>query len=92
MYLFNKRVLKFFRKDGHSWRRRRDQRTIAEAHERLKVFVDILIVVLMELVCLDIFFPVPHPSFGLHVLILDDRPLRISGFVNRKLYKLIPFL
>ncbi|XP_073305501.1 calmodulin-binding transcription activator 4-like [Primulina huaijiensis] len=37
LYLFNKRVLKFFRKDGHSWRRRRDQKTIAEAHERLKV-------------------------------------------------------
>ncbi|KAK6116605.1 hypothetical protein DH2020_049711 [Rehmannia glutinosa] len=37
LYLFNKRVLKFFRKDGHSWRRRKDQRTIAEAHERLKV-------------------------------------------------------
>ncbi|CAI9761710.1 unnamed protein product [Fraxinus pennsylvanica] len=37
LYLFNKRVLKYFRKDGHSWRRRRDQRTIAEAHERLKV-------------------------------------------------------
>ncbi|KAI3467723.1 hypothetical protein Pfo_024386 [Paulownia fortunei] len=37
LYLFNKRVLKFFRKDGHRWRRRRDQRTIAEAHERLKV-------------------------------------------------------
>ncbi|KAL2547213.1 Calmodulin-binding transcription activator 4 [Forsythia ovata] len=37
LYLVNKRVLKFFRKDGHSWRKRRDQRTIAEAHERLKV-------------------------------------------------------
>ncbi|KAL0421577.1 UNVERIFIED_CONTAM: Calmodulin-binding transcription activator 4 [Sesamum latifolium] len=37
LYLFNKRVLKFFRKDGHRWRRRKDQRTIAEAHERLKV-------------------------------------------------------
>ncbi|XP_075495630.1 calmodulin-binding transcription activator 4-like [Primulina tabacum] len=37
LYLFNKRVLKSFRKDGHSWRRRRDQKTIAEAHERLKV-------------------------------------------------------
>ncbi|KAK4402629.1 Calmodulin-binding transcription activator 4 [Sesamum angolense] len=37
LYLFNKRVLKFFRKDGHKWRRRKDQRTIAEAHERLKV-------------------------------------------------------
>ncbi|CAI9756366.1 unnamed protein product [Fraxinus pennsylvanica] len=37
LYLFNKRVQKFFRKDGHSWRKRKDQRTIAEAHERLKV-------------------------------------------------------
>ncbi|KAL7110050.1 hypothetical protein ACP275_05G001100 [Erythranthe tilingii] len=37
LYLFNKRVLKFFRKDGHSWRRRKDQKTFAEAHERLKV-------------------------------------------------------
>ncbi|CAA0831591.1 Calmodulin-binding transcription activator 4 [Striga hermonthica] len=37
LFLFNKRALKFFRKDGHSWRKRRDQRTIAEAHERLKV-------------------------------------------------------
>lgn len=37
MFLFNKRVLKFFRKDGHQWRRKRDGRAIAEAHERLKV-------------------------------------------------------
>ncbi|KZV53705.1 calmodulin-binding transcription activator 4-like [Dorcoceras hygrometricum] len=37
LFLFNKRVTKSFRKDGHSWRKRRDQRTIAEAHERLKV-------------------------------------------------------
>ncbi|CAN6933460.1 unnamed protein product, partial [Brassica oleracea] len=35
--LFNKRVLKFFRKDGHHWRKKRDGRAIAEAHERLKV-------------------------------------------------------
>ncbi|KAL1207596.1 Calmodulin-binding transcription activator 4 [Cardamine amara subsp. amara] len=37
LFLFNKRVLKFFRKDGHQWRRKRDGRAIAEAHERLKV-------------------------------------------------------
>ncbi|XP_018446387.2 calmodulin-binding transcription activator 4 isoform X2 [Raphanus sativus] len=37
LYLFNKRVLKFFRKDGHQWRKKRDGRAIAEAHERLKV-------------------------------------------------------
>lgn len=38
LYLFNKRVLRFFRKDGHSWRRKKDGRAIAEAHERLKVY------------------------------------------------------
>uniref|UniRef100_A0A1D1YWA6 Calmodulin-binding transcription activator 4 n=1 Tax=Anthurium amnicola TaxID=1678845 RepID=A0A1D1YWA6_9ARAE len=37
LYLFNKRVLRFFRKDGHTWRKKKDGRTIAEAHERLKV-------------------------------------------------------
>ncbi|KAF2592710.1 hypothetical protein F2Q70_00045032 [Brassica cretica] len=35
--LYNKRVLKFFRKDGHQWKRKKDGRAIAEAHERLKV-------------------------------------------------------
>ncbi|XVF02782.1 hypothetical protein REPUB_Repub04eG0203800 [Reevesia pubescens] len=37
VFLFNKRVLRFFRKDGHSWRKKKDGRTVGEAHERLKV-------------------------------------------------------
>ncbi|XP_077250382.1 calmodulin-binding transcription activator 4-like isoform X2 [Tasmannia lanceolata] len=37
LFLFNRRVLRFFRKDGHSWRKKRDGRTVGEAHERLKV-------------------------------------------------------
>ncbi|KAJ4814750.1 calmodulin-binding transcription activator [Rhynchospora pubera] len=37
LFLFNRRVLRFFRKDGHSWRRKKDGRTVGEAHERLKV-------------------------------------------------------
>ncbi|KAI3733330.1 hypothetical protein L6452_12773 [Arctium lappa] len=37
LFLFNKRVLRFFRKDGHSWRRKKDGRNVGEAHERLKV-------------------------------------------------------
>ncbi|CAJ2668102.1 unnamed protein product [Trifolium pratense] len=37
VYLFNKRVMRFFRKDGHNWRKKKDGRTVAEAHERLKV-------------------------------------------------------
>ncbi|GMJ09671.1 hypothetical protein like AT1G67310 [Hibiscus trionum] len=37
LYLFNKRVLRFFRKDGHSWRKKKNGITVGEAHERLKV-------------------------------------------------------
>ncbi|KAF6148457.1 hypothetical protein GIB67_038812 [Kingdonia uniflora] len=37
MFLFNKRVLRFFRKDGHDWRKKKDGKTVGEAHERLKV-------------------------------------------------------
>lgn len=38
LFLYNKRVLKFYRKDGHHWKRKKDGKAIAEAHERLKVF------------------------------------------------------
>ncbi|GAA0158778.1 DNA-binding transcription factor [Lithospermum erythrorhizon] len=37
LFLFNKRVLRFFRKDGHSWRKKKNGKTVGEAHERLKV-------------------------------------------------------
>ncbi|KAL8150104.1 hypothetical protein V2J09_019912 [Rumex salicifolius] len=37
LFLFNRRVLRFFRKDGHNWRKKRDGRNVGEAHERLKV-------------------------------------------------------
>ncbi|KAK7319028.1 hypothetical protein RJT34_03737 [Clitoria ternatea] len=37
LFLFNRRVLRFFRRDGHNWRKKRDGRTVGEAHERLKV-------------------------------------------------------
>ncbi|XP_020525450.1 calmodulin-binding transcription activator 4 [Amborella trichopoda] len=37
LYLFNKRTQRFFRKDGHNWRKKRDGKTVGEAHERLKV-------------------------------------------------------
>jgi len=29
--------LRYFRKDGHNWRKKNDQKTVKEAHERLKV-------------------------------------------------------
>lgn len=37
LFLFNKRVLRFFRRDGHNWRKKKDGRSVGEAHERLKV-------------------------------------------------------
>ncbi|KAL2332648.1 hypothetical protein Fmac_013861 [Flemingia macrophylla] len=37
LFLFNRRVLRFFRKDGHNWRKKKDGKTVGEAHERLKV-------------------------------------------------------
>ncbi|PON54974.1 Serine/threonine protein kinase [Trema orientale] len=37
LFLYNKRVLRFFRRDGHNWRKKKDGRTVGEAHERLKV-------------------------------------------------------
>ncbi|XP_027337996.1 calmodulin-binding transcription activator 4-like isoform X6 [Abrus precatorius] len=37
LFLFNRRVMRFFRKDGHNWRKKKDGRTVGEAHERLKV-------------------------------------------------------
>ncbi|XP_004504404.1 calmodulin-binding transcription activator 4 isoform X1 [Cicer arietinum] len=37
LFLFNRRVLRFFRRDGHAWRKKRDGRAVGEAHERLKV-------------------------------------------------------
>ncbi|KAI3698548.1 hypothetical protein L2E82_42179 [Cichorium intybus] len=37
LFLFDRKVLRFFRKDGHSWRRKKDGKALGEAHERLKV-------------------------------------------------------
>ncbi|CAM0904900.1 unnamed protein product [Alopecurus aequalis] len=37
LFLYNRRVNRFFRRDGYAWRRKKDGRTVGEAHERLKV-------------------------------------------------------
>ncbi|KAK1423739.1 hypothetical protein QVD17_19047 [Tagetes erecta] len=36
LFLFDRKVLRFFRKDGHNWRKNKDGKTAKEAHERLK--------------------------------------------------------
>jgi hypothetical protein len=43
LFLFDRNVLRYFRKDGHNWRKKKDGRTVREAHERLKIGnVDVL--------------------------------------------------
>ncbi|XP_073150518.1 calmodulin-binding transcription activator 3 isoform X2 [Henckelia pumila] len=43
LFLFDRKVLRYFRKDGHIWRKKKDGKTVKEAHERLKAgSVDVL--------------------------------------------------
>ncbi|XP_021714178.1 calmodulin-binding transcription activator 3-like isoform X1 [Chenopodium quinoa] len=43
LFLFDKKVLRYFRKDGHSWKKKKDGKTVKEAHERLKAgSIDVL--------------------------------------------------
>ncbi|XP_074570411.1 calmodulin-binding transcription activator 2-like [Curcuma longa] len=37
LFLFDRKALRYFRKDGHNWRKKKDEKTVKEAHERLKV-------------------------------------------------------
>ncbi|KAI3462072.1 hypothetical protein Pfo_018735 [Paulownia fortunei] len=43
LFLFDRKVLRYFRKDGHTWRKKKDGKTVKEAHERLKAgSIDVL--------------------------------------------------
>ncbi|KAF2572663.1 hypothetical protein F2Q70_00000566, partial [Brassica cretica] len=43
LFLFDRKVLRYFRKDGHNWRKKKDGKTVKEAHEKLKVgSIDVL--------------------------------------------------
>ncbi|EPS74412.1 calmodulin-binding protein, partial [Genlisea aurea] len=43
VFLFDRKQHRYFRRDGHNWRKKRDGKTVKEAHERLKVgSVDVL--------------------------------------------------
>ena len=35
--LFDRTMLRNFRKDGHNWKKKKDGKTVKEAHEHLKV-------------------------------------------------------
>ncbi|KAI3946804.1 hypothetical protein MKW98_003367 [Papaver atlanticum] len=43
LFLFDRKALRYFRKDGHNWRKKKDGKTVREAHEKLKAgSVDVL--------------------------------------------------
>ncbi|OUS43224.1 CG-1 domain-domain-containing protein [Ostreococcus tauri] len=37
LYLINRKTVRFFRKDGHNWQKKKDGKTVRETHEKLKV-------------------------------------------------------
>lgn len=52
--LFDRKMLRNFRKDGHNWKKKKDGKTVKEAHEHLKVwFSHVLVakIVQMSLIC-----------------------------------------
>ncbi|KAK3151792.1 hypothetical protein QOZ80_3AG0250610 [Eleusine coracana subsp. coracana] len=43
LFLFDRKILRYFRKDGHNWRKKKDGKTVKEAHEKLKAgSIDVL--------------------------------------------------
>lgn len=36
LFLFDRHSVRYFRKDGHSWRKKTDGRSVRETHEKLK--------------------------------------------------------
>ncbi|KAL8034713.1 hypothetical protein ABFX02_12G047200 [Erythranthe guttata] len=38
--LFDRKMLRNFRKDGHNWKKKKDGKTVKEAHEHLKVQIE----------------------------------------------------
>jgi len=44
--LFDRKMLRNFRKDGHNWKKKNDGKTVKEAHEHLKVRILIFFAVL----------------------------------------------
>lgn len=52
--LYDRKMLRNFRKDGHNWKKKKDGKTVKEAHEHLKVRLSPCIqkVVVFALICL----------------------------------------
>ena len=39
LFLIDRRCCRYFRKDGHNWRKKKDGKTVRETHEKLKVMI-----------------------------------------------------
>mmetsp|Transcript_1928 Transcript_1928/g.6885 ORF Transcript_1928/g.6885 Transcript_1928/m.6885 type:complete len:237 (-) Transcript_1928:174-884(-) len=37
LFLFDRKAVRYFRKDGHEWQKKKDGKTVRETHEKLKV-------------------------------------------------------
>lgn len=48
LFLFDRKVLRYFRKDGHNWRKKKDGKTVKEAHEKLKVKLGWFILLMID--------------------------------------------
>lgn len=35
--LYDRKLVRYFRNDGYNWRKKKDAKTVKEAHEKLKV-------------------------------------------------------
>lgn len=47
--LFDRKMLRNFRKDGHNWKKKKDGKTVKEAHEHLKVSFDFSLLSIVSL-------------------------------------------
>lgn len=52
--LFDRKMLRNFRKDGHNWKKKNDGKTVKEAHEHLKVRFSYLLCAIDESIALKI--------------------------------------
>lgn len=60
LFLFDRKALRYFRKDGHSWRKKKDGKTVKEAHEKLKVCCSFIICKFTFLLVLSTVVKVGH--------------------------------
>lgn len=51
LFLFDRKVIRYFRKDSYRWRKKKDGKTVKEAHEKLKVCCSIYYL-LVQFFCL----------------------------------------